>query len=91
MKGRDRYWQLLDYIRPHGRTIIQALLCTLVFTSIWPVLAWIAGQMAAFIGQGKILAIAQLAGISTIVFFGAEACPVRSGLADGKGSASNYP
>ncbi|HEY9895240.1 MAG TPA: ABC transporter ATP-binding protein [Candidatus Sericytochromatia bacterium] len=68
MKGRDRYWQLLDYIRPHGRTIVQALLCTLVFTAIWPVLAWIAGQMAALIGQGRILAIAQLAGISTIVF-----------------------
>ncbi|MBD2073394.1 ABC transporter ATP-binding protein [Phormidium sp. FACHB-592] len=68
MKGRDRYWQLLDYIRPHGRTIIQALLCTLVFTAIWPVLAWIAGQMAALIGQGRILAIAELAGFCTIVF-----------------------
>ena len=68
MNARDRYWQLLDSIRPHGRTIIQALLCTLIFTAIWPGLAWIAGEMASLIAQGKIMAIAQLAGASTIVF-----------------------
>ncbi|MBW4692131.1 MAG: ABC transporter ATP-binding protein/permease [Lyngbya sp. HA4199-MV5] len=68
MNARDRYWQLLDYIRPHGRTIIQALFCTLIFTAIWPVLAWIAGKMTVLIAQSNVLAIAQLAGISTIVF-----------------------
>ncbi|MBW4582357.1 MAG: ABC transporter ATP-binding protein/permease [Tildeniella nuda ZEHNDER 1965/U140] len=68
MNARDRYWQLLDYIRPHGRTITQALLCTLIFTSIWPILAWIAGKMAALIGQGNVLAIAQIAGVTAIVF-----------------------
>ncbi|MBW4472052.1 MAG: ABC transporter ATP-binding protein/permease [Stenomitos rutilans HA7619-LM2] len=70
MNARDRYWQLLDYIRPHGRTIIQALFCTLIFTAIWPVLAWIAGKMTVLIAQSNVLAIAQLAGISTIVFLG---------------------
>jgi ATP-binding cassette subfamily B protein len=68
LNARDRYWQLLDYIRPHGRTIIQALFCTLIFTAIWPVLAWIAGKMTVLIAQSNVLAIAQLAGISTIVF-----------------------
>jgi ATP-binding cassette subfamily B protein len=70
LNARDRYWQLLDYIRPHGRTIIQALFCTLIFTAIWPVLAWIAGKMTVLIAQSNVLAIAQLAGISTIVFLG---------------------
>ncbi|XGV96318.1 MAG: ABC transporter ATP-binding protein [Leptolyngbya sp. BL-A-14] len=68
MNARDRYWQLLDYIRPHGRTIIQALFCTLIFTAIWPVLAWIAGKMTVLIAQSNVFAIAQLAGIATIVF-----------------------
>lgn len=68
MNPRDRYWQLLDYIRPHGRTILEALICTLIFTAIWPILAWIAGLVAAAIARGDVLTIAQLAGITMLVF-----------------------
>ena len=68
MKERDRYWQLLDYIRPQSRTIVQALLCTLVFTAIWPILAMLSGWMATVLAQGNVPVIAQIAGLSMIVF-----------------------
>jgi ATP-binding cassette, subfamily B, bacterial len=68
LKERDRYWQLLDYIRPQSRTIVQALLCTLVFTAIWPILAMLAGAMVTVLAQGNVPAIAQIAGLSMLVF-----------------------
>ncbi|QZZ20863.1 ABC transporter ATP-binding protein [Leptothermofonsia sichuanensis E412] len=68
MKSPVRYWQLLAYVRPQGRIIVQGLLCTLVFMAIWPLLAGIAGEIAVSIARGDVLTIARLAGISTIVF-----------------------
>jgi len=68
LKERDRYWQLLAHLRPQSRTIVQALLCTLVFTAIWPILAMLAGSMSVAIAQGNVPVIAQIAGISIIVF-----------------------
>ncbi|MEB3337106.1 MAG: ABC transporter ATP-binding protein [Leptolyngbyaceae bacterium] len=68
LKAQSSYWQLLPYLRPQWQTIVQALFCTLGFTVFWPVLAFLAGQMANFIGQGKVGAIAQLAGIAAIIF-----------------------
>lgn len=68
MKTRFSYWQLIPYIKPQAQTIAAALGCTLVFTVFWPILAWLAGRMAAYIGQGNVAAIAQLAAIGAIVF-----------------------
>lgn len=68
MKTRSGYWQLIPYIKPQWQTIAQALACTLVFTIFWPILAWLAGRMAGYIGQGNVGAITQLAAISAIVF-----------------------
>lgn len=68
MKTRSSYWQLLPYIRPEWKTIGQALACTLAFTVFWPILAWLAGQVAGYIGQGNVKAIAQLAGVGAVVF-----------------------
>jgi ATP-binding cassette subfamily B protein len=68
LKTRSNYWQLLPYIRSQWKIIAQALACTLVFTVFWPILAWLAGRIAEYIGQGNVSAIAQIAGISTIVF-----------------------
>jgi len=68
LNARDRYLQLLAYVRPQGRTILQALICTLVFMAIWPLLASMAGQLAVSIAQGNVLNIARLAGISVFVF-----------------------
>lgn len=68
MKTFPRYRQVLPYLRPQIPTIAQALACTLAFTVFWPILAWLAGQMAKSIGQGDVVRIAQLAGVSAIVF-----------------------
>ena len=62
------YSPLLPYIRPQISTVAQALTCTLAFTVFWPILAWMAGRMAKYIGQGDIEKIAQLAAIAAIVF-----------------------
>lgn len=38
------------------------------FTAMWPVLAWLAGGIATPIAVGHVAAIAQIAGIGTLVF-----------------------
>ncbi len=68
MKPRSSYWFLLPYLRPQISTILCALGCTLAFTVFWPILAWLAGRMANYIGEGNVLSIAQLA-IATAVIF----------------------
>jgi len=68
LNDRDRYWKLVAYIQPQTRTILQALVCTLVFTAMWPALAWLAGEIARPIAQGEVLAIARLAGVGTLIF-----------------------
>src|SRR3712207_4514734 len=68
MKHRSSYWQLLPYLRPHQRTIAQALACTLVFTVCWPLLAWLAGRLLGFLVQGDVPALARMAGIVAGVF-----------------------
>lgn len=64
----DRYWKLLAYIKPQTQIILQALVCTLVFTAMWPALAWLAGGIAEPIARGQVAAIARLAGIGTLIF-----------------------
>ncbi|MBD2042762.1 ABC transporter ATP-binding protein [Microcoleus sp. FACHB-672] len=68
MKTRSSYWQLLPYIKTQWPTIAKALACTLGFTVFWPILAWLAGRMANFIGEGNVVAILQLAGVAAIIF-----------------------
>ncbi len=62
------YRQLLPYLRPHRRTIAAAIACTLGFTLFWPVLGWLAGRVAEYIGEGNVDGIAQLAGWSALIF-----------------------
>ena len=54
----------------------------------WPVLAWLAGRIAGYIGQGNVGAIAQLAGLSAVVFlirgavqYGQDALMAKAALA----------
>ncbi len=54
----------------------------------WPVLAWLAGRIAGYIGQGNVSAIAQLAGLSAVVFlirgavqYGQDALMAKAALA----------
>ncbi len=68
VKLRSSYWQLLPYLRRHWQTITQALVCTLAYTCFWPILAQLAGQIAGLIGQGKVSAIAQVAGLAAVIF-----------------------
>ncbi len=87
MKTRSSYWLLLSYLRPQLPTIYQALACTLVFTIFWPILAWLAGRMANYIGEGDVRNITYLAGIAAIVFllrgavqFGQDALMAKAAL-----------
>ncbi|RZM79657.1 ABC transporter ATP-binding protein [Leptolyngbya iicbica] len=67
-KPRSKYLNLAPYVREQWRTIFYALLCTLVFTAFWPILAWLSGQMLSLLVQGKVLELAQLAAITIAGF-----------------------
>ncbi|MDY6781115.1 MAG: ABC transporter ATP-binding protein [Cyanobacteriota bacterium] len=62
------YWKLASYIRPQSRTIALALMCTLVFTACWPILAWMSKWAAQYIGEGNVAAIAQLSAVIALIF-----------------------
>jgi ATP-binding cassette subfamily B protein len=68
LKTRSSYWLLLPYIRPQISTILTALACTIAFTIFWPILAWLAGRMAQYIGNGDVASIANLAGLAAVIF-----------------------
>ncbi|MBD0343165.1 MAG: ABC transporter ATP-binding protein, partial [Microcoleus sp. Co-bin12] len=68
MKTRSTYWQILPYLRPQKQTIGKALACTVVFTIFWPIIAWLVGETAKFIGKGDLRGFAQIAALSAIIF-----------------------
>ncbi len=68
MKSPSSYWLLCPYISPQIPTIVLALGCTIGYTVFWPILAWLAGRMANYIGEGNVESIAQLAIAAAIIF-----------------------
>ncbi len=68
LNKKPTYWQLIPYIRPEIPTIAVAFTCTLIFIGCWPIIAWLAGDMARYIGEGNLGAIAQIAGICFFLF-----------------------
>ncbi len=68
LKTRSNYWQILPYLRPQQQTIAKALACTLAFTVFWPIIAWLIGETAKFIGEGDLKGFAQIAGLSAVIF-----------------------
>ncbi len=68
MKPRSSYLQLLPYLRPHWQTIARALVCTVIFTVCWPILAALAGQLLGFLVKGNVAALARGAGVVAGVF-----------------------
>ncbi|MEL6222480.1 MAG: ABC transporter ATP-binding protein [Cyanobacteria bacterium J06627_8] len=68
MKSRSSYWYLLPYLRSHRHTIAQALFCTLIFTTFWPFLAWMAGRLIGALANGDVATLAKLAGITSLLF-----------------------
>ncbi|NJR40155.1 MAG: ABC transporter ATP-binding protein [Leptolyngbyaceae cyanobacterium CSU_1_4] len=68
MKNRSSYWLLIPYLRPHWRTIAQALVCTVVFSVCWPLLAQVGGQILDFLVKGNVSALTQSAGVVVGIF-----------------------
>ncbi|MGD1858692.1 MAG: ABC transporter ATP-binding protein [Leptolyngbyaceae cyanobacterium] len=68
MAQRSKYWKLSPYVKEQWRTIVYALLCTLVFTAFWPILAWLSGVMLSLLVQGQVLALARIAAITIAGF-----------------------
>ena len=68
MKARSTYWEILPYLQPQKQTITKALACTVVFTIFWPIIAWLVGETAKFIGKGDLKGFAQIAALSAIIF-----------------------
>lgn len=64
MRSHSGYWQLLPFVRPHGRTIALAFVCTLIFIGFWPILAWLSGEMIALLVKGNVLGLARLAAVT---------------------------
>lgn len=82
------YRLLLPYLRPHRSVIVAAIACTLGFTLFWPLLGWLAGRIAEYIGEGDVGAIAQLAAWSAVIFvvrgavqYGQDALMAKAALA----------
>jgi len=86
LKTRSSYWQLLPYIRPVENYCSG--IGAYIGTVFWPVLAWLAGRIAGYIGQGNVGAIAQPAGLSAVIFW-SRSSAVRSRCADGKSRISD--
>jgi ATP-binding cassette subfamily B protein len=57
LKHRSHYWQLLPYLQPQIGTIAKALICTVIFTLFWPILAFLAGRVASHLAQGQVEAM----------------------------------
>jgi len=68
LKNRSTYWQILPYLRPQKQTIGKALACTVVFTIFWPIIAWLVGETAKFIGKGDLQGFGQIAALSAVIF-----------------------
>ena len=64
---RSGYWQILPYIRPQWRTILQAFVCTLVFTAGWPLLIRIVQELGKSVGAGDVQTIIRVSGIAALV------------------------
>jgi len=88
MKPRSSYLQLLPDLRPHWQTIARALVCTVVFTACWPILAALAGQLLGHLVKGDVPALAQGAGVVAGIFlvqkfaqYGQDSLMARAALA----------
>lgn len=85
---RSNYWQLLPYVRKQWRTIAQAIVCTVIFASIWPILAVKSEVLFNSIGTGKVNQVIDLvifaAGIwavQKVAQFGMDSLMAKAALA----------
>ncbi|TFI51913.1 ABC transporter ATP-binding protein [Mastigocladus laminosus UU774] len=68
MKVRSSYSQLLPYLWPEWPLLVRGLVCILGFVLFTLALPYLAGQVAFFVGQGKVNQIAYWLGLATLVF-----------------------
>lgn len=59
-QGRSNYWRLMPLVRRQRKTLFQAILCTIVFSAIWPILAYKSQILFSAIGNGKVNQIIDL-------------------------------
>ncbi|MGI0492644.1 ABC transporter ATP-binding protein [Alkalinema pantanalense CENA528] len=85
---RSNYWHLLPYVRRQWRTIGQAMVCVVIFSAIWPVLAAKSEVLFDSIGRGKVNQVIDLvifaAGIwavQKVAQFGMDSLMAKAALA----------
>ncbi|MEM1238801.1 MAG: ABC transporter ATP-binding protein [Cyanobacteria bacterium P01_H01_bin.26] len=66
LANRPHYWQLLPYIRRQRTALLPALVCTLVFTIYWPILAKLGGLAISTLVQGQVAAFGRVAAITLV-------------------------
>mgnify|MGYP001800391420 CR=1 FL=1 len=66
LDNRPHYWQLLPYIRRQQTVLLPALVCTLVFTIYWPILAKLGGLAISTLVQGQVAAFGRVAAITLV-------------------------
>jgi ATP-binding cassette, subfamily B, bacterial len=87
-KARSNYWRLIPLIRRQKKYIFQAVLCTVVFSAIWPILAYKSQILFSAIGNGKVDQILDLIVFAASIFvvqkaaqFGMDSLMARASLA----------
>ncbi len=85
---QSNYWRLIPLIRRQKKYIFQALLCTIVFSAIWPILAYKSQILFTAIGQGKVDQILDLIVFAASIFvvqkaaqFGMDSLMAKASLA----------
>lgn len=68
MTVRAPYQPLLPYLVPHWVTLAIALGCTLGYVLTMPLIAYLMGQVAEYMGQQNLTALVQLPGIAALLF-----------------------
>lgn len=68
MKKRSTYWELIPYIRPQSLSIVKGFICIIGYVVATLTLVNLAGKLALPFGRGDVRAIAELAGITALVF-----------------------
>ena len=67
--GRSHYWRLMPLVRRQKKTLFQAVLCTILYSAIWPVLAYKSQILFKVIGQGNKGDIDPIIGIIDLIIF----------------------
>ncbi len=78
----------MPLLRPQGRTITLALMCTAVFTAAWPLTAWLAGKLLSALVGGNLRTLVLLSAVVAAIFlvqkiaqYGQDSLMARAALA----------